>query len=316
MSDVKMPDLARLKWIDPSDSAKFNRREPVRSDGHNPEAMLDTVLTLTDRIFDHLSVFTNFGETTARGAVSRRVLAVDCTPEIEQLRLAEQALWQAYDGLKGRRAAFVADQLDDWPAAALDRLHIGSANFVVDGWTNVDAGGGDLAFNVNWGMPFADDNVELVYCAHMLEHLRFADQAPAFLRDVWRLMKPGAIARFVVPDIRKLLTAYVEKDRDFFADRQRFYPLDSQFLSDGVATLDYALLYAGVGPSMLNYNHKFGYDAATLAALLRGAGFSATRQCGFQASRHPALRIDEYSFDAQVVRSNGEHFSLFMEAVK
>lgn len=315
-TQAEPPDLARLKWIDPSDKAKFVRSEPVLSNATDLEALLDNIVRLTDRIFDHLSVFGNFDETTARGAIPRPSPSVGIVHELSRLRTAEQELWHVYGALREKRASFVQEQLQALPPEALRRIHIGSANFVIENWTNIDAGGADIAFNVNWGMPFADDSVEFVYCSHMLEHLRYVDQAPAFLRETWRMLKPGAVARFVVPDIRKLLTAYVTKDRAFFVDRHRFYPLSRDFLDGGVATLDYVLLYSGVGPHTLNYNHKFGYDFGTLAALLRDAGFRETRECGFQASRHAELRIDDCSFDAQAVRSNGEHFSLFVEAVK
>ena len=313
------PDLTRLKWLDPSDTSRFTRKELALIDGVGAEPILENIVRIADEIFDHVSVLGQFPETTARGAVADPQRMVDLEPETERLRQAQLALWEAYRSLKEKRGSFIRWQLQskaiDVAAKAL-KLHIGSANCMIDGWINIDAGGADLALNVNWGLPFAAGVAQFVYSSHMLEHLRHADQAPVLVREVHRVLTPGGVARFVVPDLRSLLTAYVQRDRAFFSARQKYYPLSDGFLQDGVATLDYILLYCGAGPQSLSYNHKFGYDADTLCQLLRDAGFREAKQSTFQASPHPQLRVDNFSFDARTETDDGRHYSLFVEALK
>src|SRR5438876_303012 len=121
-------DLARLKWIDPADASKFSRKEPTLSDGASNEAVLDSIVRLADEIFDHLSVFQQFPETTARGAAAKAENALDAEAERRRLLEAERALWSAYQSLRERRGPFVAAQLDRLPIDAGSRglrLHIG-----------------------------------------------------------------------------------------------------------------------------------------------------------------------------------------------
>jgi methyltransferase family protein len=318
-SDLPASDLARLKWLDPNNVARFTRKEPARPKAANNEAVLENVLHLTDEIFGHLSVFEQFGETTSRGANSGARKKLACENERKGLLRAERELWRVYSSLRRTRERFLKEQLKSLGISGRSRglkIHIGSAGYIIKDWINIDAGGADLALNVNWGLPFPDNSVSFVYCAHMLEHLRYNDQAPAFVRDILRVLAPGATARFVVPDLRKLLAAYANHDRDFFADRQKSYPLNNGFMNDGVANLDYVLLYSGAGSQALNYNHKFGYDCTTVCKLLLDAGFRRAIESQYQRSSHVELRVDDSSFDAQAERPGGSHFSVFVEANK
>jgi len=277
-------------------------------------------MRLTDEIFGYLSVFEQFPETTARGAVSQAPNRHGATTgERDGLLRAESELWVVYDLLRGRRKRFIESQLEALRIEDHSRglkLHIGAAGCLITGWINIDAGGADLALNINWGLPFPDDSATFAYSAHVLEHLRYSDQAPVFVREVLRVLAPGGTVRFVVPDLRKLLTAYADGDGDFFADRDKFYPLNDGFMNGNVANLDYVLLYSGAGPQNLNYNHKFGYDAHTLCKLLIDAGFASAIESQFQQSAHPELRVDDFSFDARAESREGRHYSLFVEAKK
>jgi hypothetical protein len=318
-SDLPACDLARLKWLDPNDVTRFTRKEPVLAKGASNEAVLENILHLTDEIFGQLSVFEQFAETTARGAGSDSRKKLECPDERKGLLRAERELRKIYSSLRRSRERFLKQQLKSLGISGRSKdlkINIGSAGYTIKDWINIDAGGADLALNVNWGLPFPDNSVSFVYCAHMLEHLRYSDQAPAFLRDILRVLAPGGIVRFVVPDLRKLLVAYANDDREFFADRQKFYPLNDGFMNDGAANLDYVLLYCGAGAQALNYNHKFGYDCTTLCKLLLDAGFGRAIESQFQRSSHPELRVDDFSFDARAERPTGSHFSLFVEASK
>lgn len=51
--------------------------------------------------------------------------------------------------------------------------------------------------------PFEDNSVDEIFCSHFLEHIPHGDSYNDglfdFFNEVWRIMKPGARARFVVP---------------------------------------------------------------------------------------------------------------------
>ncbi|MEN9161463.1 MULTISPECIES: class I SAM-dependent methyltransferase [Xanthomonas] len=312
-------------WFDPTSDARFDRRELLIRDDSSVELRLQSIVRMADAIYDHLSVFEQFyanppgggrGGNCALGDPSRKLEL----PEAKQkLADVERTLMALYTDVKAERESFVRRQLRSLSIDDMTRglnVNLGSAGLLIPDWLNVDAGGGDLMINVNWGLPLPDRSATFVYCSHMLEHLRFNDQAPVFLRDVHRILEIGGVARFVVPDLRRLLVAYVQKDTNFFQSRQPIYPLNASFLKEGVASLDYILLFGGAAQQVLNYNHKFGYDAQTLCQLLTIAGFSEVKECTYQGSSHPALRVDDHSYNAKAADENGEPYSLFFEATK
>lgn len=311
-------DLARLKWIDPSSNERFIRKEPAIIPESPNENVLQNIINLTDIIFDDLSVLEQFPQTTSRGANADPNKKFDLPNIRKSLIKVEKELWNVYSILKDKRELFVEQQIKslgiDEKSQGL-KVHIGAANHLLEDWINIDAGGADLAMNVNWGLPFPEGSVAFVYSAHLVEHLRYSDQAPVFVREVYRVLAKGGTARFVVPDIRKLLTAYAENDRQFFDSRYKFYPLNKGFINDGIATLDYILLFCGAGPQLMNLNHKFGYDSNTLSNLLLNAGFKEAKECTFQGSAHSELQIDDFGYNASTKNSD-QHFSLFIEAVK
>ena len=315
-------DLDRLKWVDPKSKGRFKKRELRNHDWDSEvssEIILENILLLIDQIFDHLSVFEQYSETTSRGAKADKHKLLKNINAKHALIDAYKNLWNSYSILIGERSTFIEDQIKSLKinkATKGLKIHIGSGGHNLNGWLNIDAGGEDFALNINWGLPFEDQSSRYVYCAHVLEHIRFKDQAPVFVREIYRILENNGVVRFVVPDIRKLMKAYVENDQEFFKVRNEYYPLSEGFLNNGVATLDYILLFCGAGSQLLNYNHKFGYDAVTLCNLLLSSGFSKTKVCEFQSSNFEELRVDDYGYNARAKNDENEHFSLFVEAIK
>jgi len=312
-------DLERLKWLDPTSDERYTRNEVTLSVDASTESVLENIVRLTDQIFDHLSVLEQFPETTSRGATADPGKKVDLSSVRAGLVTAERELWKVYETARNRRQSFVKMQLEergiDQNSSAL-KVHIGSGGHLFEDWLNIDAGGDELPLNVNWGLPLPDGCASFVYSAHLVEHLRYNDQAPVFLREVHRILDKGGTARIVVPDLKKLLVAYAKGDREFFKARQESYPLSEGFLQDCVATLDYILLFCGASAQILNYNHKFGYDFTSLRKMLLGAGFSEVTESDYQGSGHPELRVDDLGCNAQAKNRENQHYSLFVEATK
>ncbi|MEH6418081.1 class I SAM-dependent methyltransferase [Pseudomonas sp. CGJS7] len=305
--------------FDPADRARFVRNEPTIQPDASNEALLQNIVRLTDGVFDHLSVFEQFSETTSRGALADPGKKLDVAEARDKLIRAERELWQAYRILKDARESFVQRQTR---ALGIDagtrglKIHFGSSHHLVQDWLNIDAGGGDLMLNVNWGLPLPDGCADFAYSAHLLEHLRYHDQAAVFVREIHRVLAAGGTLRLVVPDVKKLLAAYAAGDREFFEARQEFYRLKDGFTRDGVANLDYILLFCGANQQVLSYNHKFGYDFETLRGLLLDAGFDTVVESDFQASERAELLVDDFSYNARARDRQGRHYSLFVEATK
>jgi predicted SAM-dependent methyltransferase len=65
-----------------------------------------------------------------------------------------------------------------------------------------------MAHDLKRGIPFADETFDAVYHSHVLEHFSAKD-APVFLAECFRVLKPGSIIRAVVPDLENIATLYL-----------------------------------------------------------------------------------------------------------
>jgi SAM-dependent methyltransferase len=73
---------------------------------------------------------------------------------------------------------------------------------------------GVLAMDIRQPLPFAGRTFDAVYLLHILEHLT-PREAGAVLREVWRILKPGAILRVSTPDLEDICRAYLGRLEDY-----------------------------------------------------------------------------------------------------
>ena len=80
-------------------------------------------------------------------------------------------------------------------------------------WINIDItanGPGVIQHDLSKGIPLPDASCDVVYHAAVLEHMRRGD-ALIFLRECYRVLKPGGIIRVGVPDLEKLCRLYLSR---------------------------------------------------------------------------------------------------------
>jgi predicted SAM-dependent methyltransferase len=93
----------------------------------------------------------------------------------------------------------------------LPYLNVGCGNKFHEAWVNVDMlanGPHIIPCNLLKGIPFPNDHFEVVYHSEVLEHFP-KEKAPAFLRECYRVLKPGGIMRMCVPDLENIVTEYL-----------------------------------------------------------------------------------------------------------
>jgi predicted SAM-dependent methyltransferase len=92
------------------------------------------------------------------------------------------------------------------------RLNIGCGQRYCSGWTNIDYVGSEdvLAHDLRKGLPFPDESFDVVYHSHVLEHISKQD-AGAFMKECFRVLKQNGILRVVVPDLELLVRNYLCK---------------------------------------------------------------------------------------------------------
>jgi SAM-dependent methyltransferase len=64
-----------------------------------------------------------------------------------------------------------------------------------------------ICWDLRYGAPFPAESFDVVYHSHVLEHID-RQHAPVFLRECYRVLKPGGRIRVVVPDLQALVAGY------------------------------------------------------------------------------------------------------------
>lgn len=179
------------------------------------------------------------------------------------------------------------------PSDGLVKLNIGSfINMFHYGWVNIDildlkryADANGYIFkqvDVTKGLPYKDNSVDLIVAHHLIEHLD-RQQGEKFLRECFRVLKPGGLIRLSAPDAELLCDAFLKgKIMEY-----RHVNVGVEKAQDDAEAL-YHLLLAG---------HKTIYTCKSLKKLLKKIGFEDVKCMPFNKSQSDVIEkqtIDPY----------------------
>ncbi len=183
-----------------------------------------------------------------------------------------------------------------------------------------------LVHDLKKGIPAPDGSVDAVYHSHLLEHVD-RDAVPAFLAEIWRVLRPGGVHRVVVPDLERYARDYLDSLERGLGDPQargRHDAKVSQMILQMVrreasGSSKQPRLQRQVENLLLGDARKRGethmwmWDRVNLSDALRRAGFRDIRVLDWQTSRIP--RWNDLGLDRQ---SGGEYKpgSLYVEALR
>jgi len=163
------------------------------------------------------------------------------------------------------------------------RLNVGSSGNHLAGWLSIDIRADDHCFGMDAAKPwpFETGAAEAVNSEHFVEHLSL-DEAAAYLREAYRVLRPGGLIRTTTPNLRGLAELFIEADpRMLEVHRSHGY----QAATHGDMLNNY----------FYSWEHRHIYDFESLAALLREAGFEDIREESYGESSHALLRgIDRH----------------------
>ncbi len=177
-------------------------------------------------------------------------------------------------------------------ATEVRRLNFGCGACPTPGWTNADilpGPGVDVVADVRDGLPVPDGRFDYGTSIHVLPEIPWPDLVPT-LRELRRVLRPGGVFRFALPDLDRAMDAYRRGDRSYF------HAGDDEARSLG-RKLQAQLIWFGVSRT------PFTFDFA--AEQLERAGFSDVRRCAYRTTASPWPEIVE--------PDNREAESLFVE---
>ncbi len=160
------------------------------------------------------------------------------------------------------------------------------------GWINVDSWAWptvNCVCDCRKKLPFPNNSVKGILCEHFFEHLHYKEEAPYFLAECHRVLKPGGVMRIIVPDAGKYLEAYCQEG---WSDLSKLRRLDSEH-TDFFTGEKYQTKMEVINEIFRQgFEHKYAYDYATLEFILSQAGFSTVQHQDFGKSFMEELCID------------------------
>jgi predicted SAM-dependent methyltransferase len=91
-------------------------------------------------------------------------------------------------------------------------LNLGCGSRFHPDWINLDFGAADdsvISHDLRLGVPFPDEQFDVVYHSHLLEHFS-RPFALSFLRETYRVLKREGLTRIAVPDLERTARAYLQ----------------------------------------------------------------------------------------------------------
>jgi predicted SAM-dependent methyltransferase len=153
-------------------------------------------------------------------------------------------------------------------------LHLGCGSRIKAGWVNVDIRrSADLMLDLRERLPFDADVFRVIYSEHFLEHFDYPRRIKSLLTECLRVMQPGGLFTFGVPDGEMVLRHYVERDNAEHAAAQ--LKSNPSWCRTQMDHLNYCMRQRG--------EHRWYYDEETMRLLLEDVGFVAIERRGFDA---------------------------------
>lgn len=156
------------------------------------------------------------------------------------------------------------------------------------------------------GIPAETGTVDAVYHSHVLEHID-RDNVPAFLAEVHRVLKPGAIHRVVVPDFGRDAHNYLDSLHQELPNHdEMLVPLLLQsVMHEAPGTSVQSPLRRRIENLVLGdarrrgQTHQWAYDRVNLRQVLEANGFVDFEVMGPNESRIPGWAEIGLEIDAE-----------------
>jgi SAM-dependent methyltransferase len=185
-----------------------------------------------------------------------------------------------------------------------------------------------IIHNMRYPLPFDDDQLDVVYHSHFLEHIDREFAGP-ILKECYRVLKPGGIIRIVVPDLEQLINQYINTIKNVEIDNKELFEqheaaivqlFEQMVRKEGAGTKSQKTIvrfFERIIRGDANNSgetHRWMYDRVTLFALLKITGFRNIVVQSVDCSQIYNWR--EFYLDINKNGSSYKDNSLYVEAIK
>ena len=197
------------------------------------------------------------------------------------------------------------------------KLNLGCGNQVVERWINVDYFlGARLVkipgfilinkafklFDIEWDkriklhdltepLPWKDNEVDVVYSSHTLEHLNKED-GKNLITEAHRVLVHGGIIRIIVPDLNSVLSRHKNGE---IADTDLLDVLGTR--------ISQPKGFKGIFKKLAQYPHQCMYSTKSLLKLLESVGFEASSRSAYDSEIDDIkeIELEDRTIDAVII---------------
>jgi predicted SAM-dependent methyltransferase len=146
-----------------------------------------------------------------------------------------------------------------------------------------------LILDIRKPLPFLGGSVAAIYASHVLEHL-YREEGQRLIAESYRVLTTGGFLRIVVPDLRAIVEEYLRNGplKVEESGSESLRPADrmnERLLMRWPTPASSHLLYRIYSSWQDFHSHKWMYDADSLMALFKRAGFAEVEKRGCHDSR-------------------------------
>jgi len=158
-------------------------------------------------------------------------------------------------------------------------------------------------YDLRDGLPYPDNSVDLIHCAHALDHVSFYD-AVALLKECKRVMCPMSVGRFIMMDFDAIWNAYQDRQVNTFA---KWQPPEWGRLRSNALKLSLFLMGSMSGQREYT-GHWWVTDFGGFREMASMAGFSDVKRMEYGKSQSRVIEIEvpeaypDHSLYVEVVR--------------
>ena len=171
-------------------------------------------------------------------------------------------------------------------------INLGCGNSYVNNFINVDFFGNkmiDYGMDLRFPFKIESNSIDGIFSEHTFEHLSHQEVDNA-LGECYRILKPEAKIRIIVPDLSILIERYCSNDDNWFQKWQDLVLKDpSRHYMKKYFTKMFAINFTAS-----YYHHKSCWDFESLEKVLSSNGFVNIEKCNYNLGT-PELLIDSNS---------------------
>ena len=177
-------------------------------------------------------------------------------------------------------------------------INLGCGNSYVNNFINVDFFGNkmiDYGMDLRFPFKIESNSIDGIFSEHTFEHLSHQEVNNA-LGECYRILKPEAKIRIIVPDLSILIERYCSNDDEWF---QKWHDLVLEDPSRHYMKKYFTKMFA-INFTASYYHHKSCWDFESLKKVLTSNGFVNIEKCNYNLGT-PELLIDNDSEDRKLV---------------